>query len=331
MNGVLIVNKPKGFTSHDVVNVLRKKLNIKKIGHTGTLDPNATGVLPILIGQATKISKYLIEHNKTYIAELKLGEKSNTGDIEGEIIETKKNPNISVEQIETVLESFMGKQQQIPPIFSAIKINGKKAYEYARKNKKINLPPREIEIFDIELINFINSVITYKVSCSKGTYIRVLCEDIATKLGTVGLMQNLERVQVDAFKIEDSITLEEVKDKRIEKIQQKIVPIEEIFSNRKSIDLNSRKTELFLNGVKITQELPDGVYRIYYNNKFIGLGIIENNLLKRDIVIRRLDGKRGVSRRDIQKTMQFVPRRRSIYSVLFWDCPKKGQYLHKTY
>ena len=289
MDGILVINKPKDYTSHDVVNVLRKKLNTKKIGHTGTLDPNATGVLPILIGQATKISKYLIEHNKTYIAELKLGEKSNTGDIEGEIIETKKIPNITVEQIETVLETFIGKQQQIPPIFSAVKINGKKAYEYARKNKEINLEPREIEILEIELLKYKDGIITFKVLCSKGTYIRVLCEDIATKLGTVGLMQNLARVKVDMFKIENSISLEEVKDKRIEEIQQYIIPIEEIFLDKKSIDLDLRKTELFLNGVKITQELPDDLYRIYNNNKFIGLGIIESNLLKRDVVIRGLE------------------------------------------
>ena len=291
MDGILIVNKPKGYTSHDVVNVLRKKLNTKKIGHTGTLDPNATGVLPILIGQATKISKYLIEHNKTYIAELRLGEKSNTGDIEGEIIETKNIPSIENEQIEEVLKSFMGKQQQIPPIYSAIKINGKKAYEYARENKEINIEPREIEILDIELINFKDNVITYKVSCSKGTYIRVLCENIAEKLGTVGLMQNLKRVQVDLFNIKDSVELEEIKEKDIKEIQQKIIPIEKVFLDKQEICLNARKTELFLNGVKLSQELPDGLYRIFNNNKFIGLGIIEDKLLKRDIVIRRIDDK----------------------------------------
>ena len=183
MDGVLILNKPKGFTSHDVVNVLRKALNTKKIGHTGTLDPNATGVLPILVGTATKISKYLMEHDKTYIAVIKLGEKTDTGDIEGNIIEQDLNsPNVSCEQIEKVLKTFQGKQKQIPPVYSAIKVNGKKAYEYARQGQAIELEARDIEIYDIKLIKLEDKEITFEVSCSKGTYIRTLCEDIAEKL-----------------------------------------------------------------------------------------------------------------------------------------------------
>lgn len=183
MDGVLIINKPKGFTSHDVVNVLRKALNTKKIGHTGTLDPNATGVLPILVGTATKISKYLIEHDKTYIATIKLGEKTDTGDIEGNIIEKDLNlQNISSEQVEKVLKIFIGKQKQIPPLYSAIKVNGKKAYEYARQGQKLELEARDIEIYNIELIKLVDKEITFEVSCSKGTYIRTLCEDIAEKL-----------------------------------------------------------------------------------------------------------------------------------------------------
>lgn len=183
MDGVLIINKPKGFTSHDVVNVLRKTLNTKKIGHTGTLDPNATGVLPILVGAATKISKYLIEHDKTYIATIKIGEKTDTGDIEGNIIEEDVNSSdISYEHMEKILKTFIGKQKQIPPVYSAIKIKGKKAYEYARQGQKIELEARDIEIYNIELIKVVDKEITFEVSCSKGTYIRSLCEDIAKKL-----------------------------------------------------------------------------------------------------------------------------------------------------
>ena len=183
MDGVLIINKPKGFTSHDVVNVLRKALNTKKIGHTGTLDPNATGVLPILVGTATKISKYLIEHDKTYVATIKLGEKTDTGDIEGNIIEQDLNfQSVSCEQIGDVLKTFVGKQKQIPPVYSAIKVNGKKAYEYARQGQAIELEARDIEIYDIKLIKLEDKEITFEVSCSKGTYIRTLCEDIAEKL-----------------------------------------------------------------------------------------------------------------------------------------------------
>lgn len=278
MDGVLIINKPKGYTSYDVVSIVKKKLSISKVGHTGTLDPNATGVLPILVGKATKISKYLIEHNKTYVAELRLGEKSATGDIEGEIVERKSIPNLKENKIEETLETFLGKQMQKPPIYSSIKINGKKAYEYTRKGQTVEIEPRKIEIMEISLIKFENNIITFSTSCSKGTYIRVLCEDIAEKLGTVGLMQNLIRTRVDKFDIKDSFTLENVE-------KANIIGIEEIFINNKKIELDRRKTELFLNGVKLNFNEDDGLYRIYNNNIFIGLGIIKSNSLKRDVII----------------------------------------------
>lgn len=285
MNGILIINKPLGYTSHDVVNVLRKKLNLKQIGHTGTLDPNATGVLPILVGQATKISKYLVEHDKTYIAELKLGEKTSTGDLEGEILETKSVPDLNMDEIKEVLKNFMGKQEQIPPIYSAIKVNGKKAYEYARNNQEIQLKPREIEIIDIDLIELKENVIKYKVSCSKGTYIRTLCEQIAEKLGTVGLMQSLCRTKVNEFSVEDAIDLEKIQQEDSENIINKLISIEEMFKNKSAINLDNRKREMFLNGVKLTFKLKDDIYRIYNNNSFLGLGIIKDELLKRDVII----------------------------------------------
>lgn len=278
MDGIIIINKPKGYTSHDVVNIVKKKLNISKVGHTGTLDPNATGVLPILIGKATKISKYLIEHNKIYIAELALGEKSSTGDIEGEIIEKQELPNLEEHQIKQVLESFIGKQMQTPPIYSAIKINGKKAYEYARSGQTIELKPREIEIMDISLVNFEKGSITFKVKCSKGTYIRVLCEDIARKLGTVGLMKELCRTRVNEFDIEQSTDLKELK-------ATDLINIEEIFIKKPKIELNNKQAQLFLNGVKLNTANPDEIYRIYRNEQFLGIGVIKNNLLKRDIII----------------------------------------------
>ena len=203
MDGILIINKPKGYTSHDVVNVLRKALNTKKVGHTGTLDPNATGVLPILVGTATKISKYLIEHDKTYVATIKLGEQTDTGDGEGIVIEKDLNfKKVSCEQVQEALKSFIGKQKQTPPQYSAIKINGKKAYEYARAGQAIELTPRDIEIYNIKLLKIEEKEITFEVYCSKGTYIRVLCEDIAKTLGTVGYMKELVRTKVNNFKIE---------------------------------------------------------------------------------------------------------------------------------
>ncbi len=285
MDGVLIINKPKGFTSHDVVNILRKALNTKKIGHTGTLDPNATGVLPILIGKATKISKYLIEHNKTYIATISLGEKTDTGDDQGNIIEKDLNfQNISCKQIGDVLKTFIGKQKQIPPIYSAIKINGKKAYEYARKGQTVELEPRNIEIYSIDLIKIENNEITFEVSCSKGTYIRTLCEDIAKKLGTIGYMKELTRTNVNEFKLGNAVTIDEIKENSLI-VKEKVINIETIFKDKPELKLNDRKKELFLNGVRLTFEEPNDIYRIYNNNEFIGLGIVQDNLLKRDVII----------------------------------------------
>lgn len=283
MDGVIIINKQKDFTSHDVVNVIRKKLNTKKVGHTGTLDPNATGVLPILVGKATKISKYLIEHDKTYIATIKLGEKTDTGDNEGQVIEEKLVPtDLKKEDINNVLQSFLGKQKQVPPMYSAIKINGKKLYEYAREGKEVKLEAREIEIYKIQLLGYKNSKIKFEVECSKGTYIRTLCEDIAKKLGTVGYMEELQRTKVNNFKIEDSVLLDDI---ALENVEKNLIKIEEVFKEKDKIELDNKKLELFLNGVKLTYDLPKDIYRIYNNKQFIGIGIVENKLLKRDIVI----------------------------------------------
>lgn len=283
MDGLILINKQKGFTSHDVVNVIRKKLNTKKVGHTGTLDPNATGVLPILIGKGTKISKYLMEHDKTYIATLKLGEKTDTGDSEGQVIEEKSIPkDLKKEDINDVLQSFLGKQKQLPPMYSAIKINGKKLYEYAREGKEVKIEPRNIEIYKIELLEYQNNKIKFEVECSKGTYIRTLCEDISQKLETVGYMEELQRTKVNTFKIEDSILLDGI---TLENAEKNIIKIEEVFKEKETIELDNKKLEMFLNGVKLTYSLSEGIYRIYNNEHFIGIGILKNGLLKRDIVI----------------------------------------------
>ena len=179
--------------------------------NTGTLDPNATGVLPILIGKATKISKYLVEHKKTYIATIELGKKTDTGDSEGNIIEEDKDIKVLDEKkIIDTLNNFIGKQNQMPPIYSAIKVNGKKLYEYAREGKKVDIKLREIEIYKMKLKEYNNTEIIFEVECSKGTYIRTLCEDIAKKLGTIGYMKELKRTKVNEFSIENSISLEEL-------------------------------------------------------------------------------------------------------------------------
>ncbi len=287
MQGILIINKPQGFTSQDVVSKVKKILNIKKAGHTGTLDPLATGVLPVLLGNYTKLSKYLIEHDKIYRAKVKLGEKKDTGDSEGNTIELQEVDinKLSEENVRKVLESFLGKQKQIPPVYSAIKVNGKKLYEYAREGIDVKVEPRDIEIYDIKLLNINNLEIEFEVKCSKGTYIRTLCEDIAQRLKTIGYMSSLNRILVDKFSIDDSIdfeTLEKIKDK----IEDKLITMEQVFSNLDKLKLSDRKKELFLNGVMLTFNLNDGIYNIYdFNDNYIGLGIVKNNLLKRDIII----------------------------------------------
>lgn len=279
MNGIIIVNKPQGFTSQDVVSKIKKILNEKKAGHTGTLDPLATGVLPVLLGNSTKLSKYLIEHDKTYVAKIHLGQKTETGDNEGKVIEEKGVLELSVSKVEDILNSFLGKQKQLPPMYSAIKVNGKKLYEYARNGETADIPEREIEVYSISLISFVNNEIEFEAKVSKGTYIRTLCEDIAKALGTVGFMTKLQRTVVDRFKIEDSYTFEQ-----IEKGEYKLWTMEEIFKDLPKLNLNSRKKELFLNGVMLTFEVDEGIYNIYSEGKYIGLGIVRNSLLKRDIV-----------------------------------------------
>ena len=271
MNGILIINKEKGCTSHDIVYKVKKIFN-EKVGHTGTLDPLAEGVLPILIGKGTLCSKYLINHDKKYVVNLALGQKTETADLEGKIIEEKNIPDKSLTQskIEKVLKSFIGKQQQMPPIYSAIKVNGKKLYEYARKGQNVEIKPREIEKYDIKLINIDaqKKQIQFEVFCGKGTYIRSLCEDIAEKLETVGYMESLKRIQVGDFKIEESSKIQELEE------------------NKEDTKYLESKIQLFLNGVKITQNQENDIYRIYdKNEKFIGIGIIQDKLLKRDIIL----------------------------------------------
>ncbi len=293
MDAIILVNKPKECTSHDVVYKVKKIFN-EKVGHTGTLDPNATGVLPLLIGKATQCSKYLINHDKKYKVTLEFGKKTTTADSEGEVIEEKELQQgmFDEEIINNALKLCIGKQMQTPPIYSAIKVNGKKLYEYARKGQEVKIEPREITIYDLKLIKIMpeKKQIQFETSCSKGTYIRSLCETIAEKLNTIGYMKELERMQVGNFKLEDTITIEELQkyydQNKLDELQEKsIITIEKFFSNNLAIELNDKKLELFLNGVKLTENYPDGIYKIYNNEKFIGTGIIQGNLLKRDIIL----------------------------------------------
>lgn len=294
MDGIILINKEKGCTSHDVVNKVKHIFN-EKVGHTGTLDPNATGLLPILVGKGTKLSAYLINHDKEYEVTLKLGEKTDTADSEGKVID-EQNVDKSVlnkENVANVLNSFIGKQEQIPPIYSAIKVNGKKLYEYARKNMEVEIKPRVIEIYSIQLdaINEEKREICFTVRCAKGTYIRSLCEDIAKKLGTIGYMKELNRTKVGMFDIKNSIKIEELKNNKNNEafLEANLISIENLFikldDESNKIFLNDRKLQMFINGVKLKYNLKNGDYRIYdEKNRFIGIGSVQNCQLKREII-----------------------------------------------
>ena len=289
MDGILIINKPKQYTSHDVVAKV-KKICGEKVGHTGTLDPMATGVLPLLLGQGTKLSKYLINHDKTYIATIQLGKKTDTLDSEGSILEERivDGKLLNKENVQRVLECQIRKQIQTPPIYSAIKVNGKKLYEYARKGVEVEIPKREIEIYNIELldINEKDKTIEFKVHCSKGTYIRTLCENIAEKLGTIGYMKELNRVQVGQFNLNQAFTVEELeKNKENEKfLNQHLITVQNFFEKYSIVELKEEKLKLFLNGVQLTNNNDDGLYQIKVNNVVVGIGTIKNKLLKREII-----------------------------------------------
>lgn len=284
MNGILIINKESGWTSNDVVQKV-KHIVKEKVGHTGTLDPMATGVLPLLIGKGTELSKYLINHDKEYEVTLKLGIKTSTADSEGEVLEQKnvKKENLFEKNVKRVLDSFIGKNIQTPPIYSAIKVKGKKLYEYARSGQNIEIPKREIEIYNITLKEIIENQneIKFNVSCSKGTYIRSLAEDIANKLETVGFMKELNRTKAGEFEIKDAVKVSNLSNN----IEDNIITIEEFFKNNEKIFLNEKELKMFLNGVKIDKVGSDDIYKIYQGDKFIGTGVIQNNKLKRDIVL----------------------------------------------
>lgn len=291
MDGIIIINKEKEFTSNDVVQIVKHTLN-EKVGHTGTLDPNATGVLPILIGKGTKISKYLINHDKIYEAVLQLGMKTETGDGEGSILEKIEvsNDTMEEENVNKVLSSFIGKQSQTPPMYSAIKVDGRKLYDYAREGKKVEIPIRNIEIYNMNLIeiSLIEKQIKFRVECSKGTYIRTLCEDIAERLGTIGFMKELNRIQVGEFNIEQSVKINELKENKnnMEYLRNHIISIEKLFEGKEIIKLQEKELEKFLNGVKIGIDKKDGIYKIYDDKeKFIGIGVEKNKKMKRDVIL----------------------------------------------
>lgn len=284
-NGILNIDKPQGITSHDVVDIVRKIFPGIKVGHTGTLDPIATGVLPICIGKATKLSDELLSENKVYKVKMLLGVETDTYDITGKIVfaNTLNEDEIYIKER---IKRFIGKSSQIPPIYSAIKIKGKKAYEYARNGENVSLKPREIEIFNIDNIdvNLRKRQVSFVVSCTKGTYIRSLVHDIGIKLGCGATMIELKRLKTGDFDINDSIDLYEFLNLEYLDMLDKIVSIEELYKDSKKINLKDKDYDKFLNGIAIKTDVPNGIVRVYENLRYKGLGKVNDNLLKRFII-----------------------------------------------
>lgn len=274
MNGVINVYKPCGITSFDVVRTIKRISKTKKVGHTGTLDPMATGVLPVCIGNATKIVDYIMQNHKVYKATLKLGVTTDTYDREGKILSESEINHLTSKHIEDAIKSFIGDIEQMPPMYSALKVNGKRLYELAREGIEIERQKRKITIYDINIENIDIPYVKFTVKCSKGTYIRSLCYDIGDVLKVGGAMWDLERVETGTFSVENSIALEDLNEENIENV---IIPMDKALAY-KPIVFNNKFEKLLLNGVTIQnpfviKDIEENVlYKVYLEDKFIGIG-----------------------------------------------------------
>lgn len=285
ITGILNIDKPAGITSYDVVDVIKKLFIGSKVGHTGTLDPVATGVLPILIGDATKLSDNLTAENKVYRVKMLLGVETNTYDITGKIVYASVVDKDEI-YIRERIKRFIGVQTQVPPMFSAIKIKGKRAYEYARQGEKIELKPRKIEIYDINniAVDLKKREVTFDVYCTKGTYVRSLVNDIGKKLGCGATMIDLKRLKNGNFDIKDSIPLYDFLKLNFEDMKKKIVGIEDYYIGLKRINMDKDEYFKFKNGVKLEYNEQDKLVKVYENNKYKGLGQIKDGILKRYLI-----------------------------------------------
>ena len=281
INGIVNIYKEKGYTSHDVVAVLRKVVGQKKIGHTGTLDPDATGVLPVCLGRATKVCELLTDHDKTYEALLLLGKTTDTQDISGEVLEERDPGNLTEEEVRSCIESFIGEYDQIPPMYSALKVNGKKLYELAREGKTVERKSRKVQIHGIRILEMNLPHVRMEVDCSKGTYIRTLCHDIGEKLQVGGCMEELERTKVGRFLKEDAVTLDEVRQKMEQgEGAELFTPLDQIFAELPAVTVTDAKAWMSYNGNDLPESFllekeawTDGQeVRVYDSRKnFIGL------------------------------------------------------------
>lgn len=306
-NGILNINKPEGWTSQDVVAKLRGRLHIRHVGHTGTLDPMATGVLPVCFGKATRIIEYYDGDFKTYEAEMKLGMVTDTLDSTGTVLETKP-VDVSEEDVIQTIDSFRGWITQIPPKYSALKVNGKPLYKYAREGVEVEIKSRKIYVEDIQPVevNLRENRILFRVTCSKGTYIRTICDDIGKKLGCGGTMTALQRTQSGCFRVEDARTLPEILEMTDEELERCVIPMDETLVHLGRIELKSMESvPFYYNGREIDTgyvnvlaspavpaALKEGSrlgdkYRVYDpEGKFLGISSLRENTLYPEKVIR---------------------------------------------
>lgn len=297
MKGILVVNKPINMTSHDVVAILRRKLGIKRIGHTGTLDPMATGVLPICIGNATRVSEYIMEQGKAYIAKMKFGKSTTTYDFTGETVESSDRVIFSKEEIEEKLECFKGDILQKPPMYSAIKIDGKKLYEMARNGKTVDIPAREVKVYEINIISLNDEELELYIKCSKGTYIRSIIHDLGISLGSFAYMTALERVQVGKFKIEDSTDIFKIRDMELADVKKLLKETDSCLYNLDSFYISQNFKEKLLSGQKIDISkigykyeerdfsLGKNSIKVYSGDDFLGIGSLNDKILKMERVL----------------------------------------------
>ena len=274
MNGFLLVNKEKGYSSNEIVQKIKKKFSLNKVGHLGTLDPDAEGLLIIAINRATKFSNYFLNSDKSYYVEIKLGKSTTTDDVSGEIIE-EFEVKCSEDEVKKEINNFLGKSFQKPPFFSALKYKGKPLYKYARKGEFINKEPREIEIKEIKNISYKDKICSFQILCSKGTYIRSLARDLGENLGCGGHMFYLRRLSQHRFNVLDAHILDEL-------TLEKIIKIDDFFKDFEKLSLCKENLKIFLNGGKVflNKNISKNL-RIYSeDNDFIGLGSLENSYLK---------------------------------------------------
>ena len=277
MNGIVIVDKPQGWTSQDVTARLRRVFQTRRIGHGGTLDPMATGVLPVFVGRGTRGVEFFEHAEKAYETVLQLGITTDTEDISGEVLE-KRDVHISETEFTEILSQFRGKIMQVPPMYSALKVNGQKLCDLARKGKTVERQPREIEIFELTMLEFNGDTARLRVKCSKGTYIRTLCKDIGEALGCGGCMAELRRVQAGDYTIEEAVPLQTLLD--AENPEEFLRPVDSMFRNFPAVTLSDKQEKRCRNGNSFSVTMESGTYRVYSKqNEFLALSRVEDGVM----------------------------------------------------